>query len=110
MKKRDLFIVLFTLIVAGTAFLITFGGSETVKVYSDGQLWGELPLSKNAVYDINGTNTLTIKDGKAYMSYATCPDKLCILQGEIDSAGGAIVCLPNRISAEVGALADAVSR
>ena len=49
---------------------------------------------------ISGTQSadyLTIKSGKAYMSEAGCPDKVCVSQGEISRTGESIICLPNRI-------------
>lgn len=110
MKKRDLVIIAVALIAALAIYFFAHGDSDKVSVYSDGKLWGEFSLSENAVIDINGTNTLKIENGKAYMISATCPDKLCIKQGEIDSDGGAIICLPNRVSAEVKGEVNAVSR
>ena len=42
-----------------------------------------------------------IKDGVVHMEDADCPDKLCIKQGQIDSNGQKIVCLPNKTIVEV---------
>lgn len=110
MKKRDFVIIAATLLLAAIFYIFTNGGSDRLSVYSDGRLWGEFSFREDAVIDINGTNTLTIKDGKAYMTFATCPDKLCIHQGEIDAEGGTIICLPNRVSVEARGEVNAVSR
>lgn len=48
-----------------------------------------------------GKNTLVIKDGKAYIKDATCPDKLCEHQGKIHMVGQSLICLPNRVVIEI---------
>ena len=48
-----------------------------------------------------GKNTLVIKDGKAYINDATCPDKLCEHQGKIHMVGQSLICLPNRVVIEI---------
>lgn len=56
-------------------------------------------------------NRLVIKDGKAFIESADCPDKLCVRQRAISRAGQTIICLPHklviRITGESGV--DAVS-
>lgn len=49
----------------------------------------------------NGTNLLQIRDGKAKMTGADCPDQLCVNQRAINKVGETIVCLPHRIVIEV---------
>ena len=43
------------------------------------------------------TNVLVIRDGKADMKEADCPDKLCVHQKAISAENESIVCLPNRV-------------
>lgn len=38
-----------------------------------------------------------IKDGKADITEADCPDKVCVKQKPISKAGESLVCLPNKI-------------
>jgi len=38
-----------------------------------------------------------IRDGKADMKEADCPDKLCVHQKAISAENESIVCLPNRV-------------
>ncbi|OYP37556.1 hypothetical protein CG709_05765 [Lachnotalea glycerini] len=38
-----------------------------------------------------------IKDQKAKMEEANCPDKLCVHQKSIDKTGETIVCLPHKV-------------
>ena len=44
----------------------------------------------------NGSNTVTVKDGKIAVTAADCPDHYCMERGFCDS-GTQIVCLPNRV-------------
>ena len=55
----------------------------------------------NVIILNNGSNTLTIKDGYAYMSDANCPDKICMHQGKINKKGQTITCLPNKITVSI---------
>lgn len=48
-----------------------------------------------------GTNVLVIEDGKAHLSEASCPDKLCVHQGTVSKSGQTIVCLPNEVVVEI---------
>ena len=47
------------------------------------------------------TNVLTIRDGRADMTEADCPDKLCVHQKAISKNHEMIVCLPNKVVVEV---------
>lgn len=58
------------------------------------------PLSSNQTYTIDGVtghNYLVIENNEAYLSDATCPDKLCVNMGKISKAGQSIICLPNEV-------------
>lgn len=111
MKKRDIPIILLTFVLAVIAYFATSAeNADKVRVLADGEVIGEYSLDKDKTVDINGTNVLVIKDGKAFMQEADCPDKLCIKQGTIDANGGSIICLPNKVVIESKSGADAVSR
>ena len=43
-----------------------------------------------------GYNILVIKNGKADVIEASCPDHVCVDQREISKTGEAITCLPNK--------------
>lgn len=49
---------------------------------------------------INDTNVCEIKNGEVRMTDADCPDHLCMKQKAVDSTGGTIVCLPNKVVIE----------
>ena len=113
MKKKDFIFILIVLaaVVSAALFLKIPQNPDTVSVYVDGELFYEYPLSENAEISVNGTNTVKIENGEAYMFFATCPDKLCIHQGKIGKTGKSIICLPNRVSVEVNnSIHDEVSR
>ncbi len=111
-KKRrrtlffDIALVLVILAAALSVFLI-FGDGKSgavARVTVNGETVGEYPLSADGEYVLNGgTNVLIIKDGRAYMKEATCPDKTCVLRHKngIWRDGEMIICLPNRVSVEI---------
>ena len=109
MNKKDAIIPAAILLIAAVIFIImrimTGNGGAKVKVTVDGKEYGIYQLSKDADYQIDGcdglTDTLRIKDGKAYMLEADCPDKLCIKMGKISKEGEIVVCLPARIVVEI---------
>ena len=109
MNKKDAIIPAAGLITAALIFIImkfvAGNGGTKVKVTVDGKEYAVYKLSKDAEYDIEGyaglVDRLTIKDGKAYMKDAACPDKLCVHMGKISSKGEIIVCLPARIVVEI---------
>lgn len=103
MKKRrlaDVLVIVFFLVVSLLLFLLIGKrkeGSE-VRVMVEGKEIGVYSLSRDGEFSLNGgTNTLIIKDGKAYMADADCPDKLCVRQGKIHRNGETITCLPNKL-------------
>ena len=73
--------------------------ADTVTVISDGQVLHTLSLYTDQTLTIrsaNGTNTVTIKNGKIAVTEADCPDGHCMARGFCDR-GAQIVCLPNRL-------------
>lgn len=76
-----------------------------VEVTVAGALYGVYPLNEDRTVEIvigeKKTNTLVIRDGKADMTEADCPDKLCVRHKAISRENETIVCLPNQVVAEV---------
>jgi hypothetical protein len=73
--------------------------SDTVTVISEGKVLYTLSLHLDQTLEIvsaRGTNTVTIKNGKAAVTEADCPDGHCMARGFCDG-GAQIVCLPNRL-------------
>lgn len=101
MKKNDFvligIIILLAVSILGYHFLKDRDGDAFVVITVDGKAYGTYDLSADQTVDINGTNTLVIKDGTADMQDAGCPDKLCVHQKAISRDGESIICLPNKI-------------
>ena len=102
-RNDIIFIVALLLVAAGGAlYLFVFrSNGNAVKVTVDGKVVGVYSLSENIDKDIttgkNNLNRLIIRDGKAYMETATCPDGICVSHKPIFRDGERIVCLPNRV-------------
>lgn len=105
----DIILIAVILVIGLSVLLFTFLTREegsTVVVSVDGERVAEYSLSIDGVYYLNnGTNTLVIKNGEAYISEATCPDKYsnngCVNTGKISYVGQKIVCLPNKLIVEI---------
>lgn len=103
MKKSDIILIGVIVLVALAGLLIfSFRGSgREVVVYRDGTEVYRFELDSSEKIVLEGKdgqeNELVIEDGKAYISYATCPDKICVKQGKITKEGETIVCLPHKI-------------
>lgn len=110
-QKRDLILVAAILAVAGCFYagnwFLNQKPATMVEISIDGAVVETLDLSKDTQLTINskngGTNHIVIQDGKAHISDASCPDKICINQGEISQNGEMIVCLPNLMIAKITA-------
>ena len=102
-RNDIIFIVALLLIAAfGALYLFVFrDGGNTVKVTVDGKTYGVYSLNENITEDIHtgkgNLNRLIIRDGKAYMETATCPDGICVSHKPIFRDGESIVCLPNKV-------------
>ncbi|MGO5052253.1 NusG domain II-containing protein [Lachnospiraceae bacterium LCP25S3_G4] len=105
MKKKDCILIIVIFVIAGSAYLgnkaLTKEGNEYVRVSVDGKEFGIYDLNVDQKISINHTNILEIKDHKATMIEATCPDKLCVHQKAIEADRESIICLPNKIIVEV---------
>ena len=103
-NRNDIIFIVALLLIAtfGALYLFVFrDGGNTVKVTVDGKTYGVYSLNENITEDIhtgNGNlNRLVIRDGKAYMETATCPDGICVSHKPIFRDGESIVYLPNKV-------------
>ncbi len=104
MKKHDLYLVLTLVFVALSLFAINRIGEKSgnyAVIYVDNKEYKKLPLSEDITIDINGKNTVMVKDGEVFMESADCPDQLCVHQKPLKLSGRDIVCLPNRVTVRV---------
>lgn len=104
LKKKELTfiisIVVFALILWGGMYLTRRGHYGTIRITVNGEEYGTYSLAKDQVIKIGDTNVCEIKNGKVRMIEADCPDHLCMKQKAVDSTGGTIVCLPNKVVIE----------
>lgn len=103
MKKKDIILILSLLVIFCLIFLLNFlrKDGQIVEITVNGNVYGNFPIEENSEIDIEGSNTLIIKDGEAYMKSADCPDKLCVKSRPIKKKGEQIICLPNRVIVSV---------
>ena len=93
-------IVIFALILWGGMYFVRRGHYGSVRITVNGEVYGTYSLAKDQVIQINDTNVCEITGGEIHMTEANCPDHLCMKQKAVDSTGGTIVCLPNKVVIE----------
>lgn len=107
MKKNDRLLIGAVLLIA----LLMMAGMRITKIQTpkggiavvtvDGTVYGQYPLDKETEEKIvkpdGSYNVLVIRDGKADVTDASCPDKICVDQKAADRNGESIVCLPNKV-------------
>ena len=102
LKNDIIFIsVLVAVILVAVLGLLLFRKSgNTVTVTVDGKIFGEYSLDRDQTVEIKtelGFNLLVIKDEKAYVESASCPDGICSSHKPISYDGESIICLPNKV-------------
>lgn len=103
MYKKEICLIFLVILSIFAAFLCQKKEiGDTVVIISDGEIYAKVPLEEDTEISVKGKNTVNITGGRVYVSDADCPDKLCIHQGSIDKNGGVIVCLPNKLTVEIG--------
>ena len=108
MKRFDIYLIIGGMLLAGVLY---FSGilrptepGQKVVVYYDGEEVYSAPLSLDDTFTYEsglGTNKIEISGGKVKMVFATCPDQYCVNHSEISKAAETIICLPNKIVAEI---------
>ena len=104
LKKRNDIILVAVLLLISVAGLLLYKQFQTegdfAVVLIDGKESARFSLFEDVEYVIetdNGTNTLIIKDGKADVILADCPDGICSSHAPISKVGETIVCLPHGV-------------
>lgn len=103
-KKWDIIIFCFVITIAIILLcvftLVFLNNGKEVVVRVNGNEYARLPIDKNCellIKSKNGTNTLIIKDGKAYVESASCPKQICVNHGKVSELSP-IVCNYNQVS------------
>lgn len=110
-KRADLILIGGIIVIIAAMWIIInvfikkSDDSNNAVVKIDGQTVYTLSLNKDTSITVDGynggKNTITIKDGTAYMQEADCPDHLCVKSGSISKTGETVVCLPHRVVIEI---------
>lgn len=101
--KFDIILVGIIVVVAVAVFLyfqLNKSNGNYVRVTLNKKEIATYPLDKDGEYNIasgDNYNLLVIKDGKAYIKEASCPDKLCVNQGKVSYNSESLICLPNKL-------------
>lgn len=109
MKKYDWLIAAAVIIIAllwlGIQNLVLNENGTEITVTSGGNVTAAYSLLEDNTITFTdekgGRNVLVIREGRAVMSEADCPDKLCTRQKAISKKGGSIICLPHKLAIEV---------
>lgn len=107
MKKFDIYLITGGLILAAALYFLALRPSEPgerVVLYHDKEVVFSASLSEDMTYTYEseaGINTIEIKNGEVFMSYADCPDQYCVKHKKISKAAETIICLPHKIVAEI---------
>lgn len=104
--KSDLILIgtlLAVLVLVGLALWLLRGEGDMVVVKVDGSTYGTYALNIDRTVEIRTgeggkeLNLLVIKDGKAHVETATCPDGICAAHRPIFRQGESIICLPHKV-------------
>ncbi len=100
--KKDAVIITLLLLVSVILFLFFKTGSGStyeISVGKDTVISGNLIIPKTHTLD-NGV-VIECRDGKVRFLSSDCPDKVCVLAGDLKKDGDWAACLPNLTFLEV---------
>ena len=107
-RRNDVILIcvlLTTLAMVCLGFFLFGKKGSTVTVYVGNQVYGTYSLEKDTVVDIDtgdgNLNRLVIRDGKAFVETASCPDGVCAAHFPISRKGESISCRPHRVTITV---------
>ena len=111
------FLILFLVfvIILSVVWIVSSGGSSIPReanviadIYQDGNLIESISLSDveepytfTVTGDLGCMNEIEVRPGSIGIITASCPDKICVNQGFIDSSLLPITCLPNHLVIQI---------
>lgn len=104
LRPGDALLLLAGLALVVGLFLRTPATADRVLIKQAGQTFLETNLRLNRIIPVPGPLGLTqveIRDGRVRVKADPSPRQLCVKQGWLQ-AGQAAICLPNRVSVELG--------
>ncbi len=101
-KVLDLPVLLLSVaaLLASVLLVRRGGGDERLLVVRTQEGEFVYPLSKDAVYRIEGSigiSEIEVSGGKARFRDSPCPGKTCVMTGELSEPGTWAACLPNQV-------------
>lgn len=103
LRPGDWFILALGLALLAALWTRQVGSLEgRVIIRLDGKVFQEASLRLNRIFEVPGPlgpSRVEILDGRVRVAADPSPRQLCVRQGWIPP-GGAVVCLPNRVSVE----------
>lgn len=112
MKQTKFWILLFAALAilgSGAFLLLRSHGQtgQTAVIRVDGEVYERIDLRAVTIpYDIEvqtewGTNTVHVEPDGVSVTYADCPDHLCVKQGKITSSAIPIACVPHHLTVQI---------
>lgn len=109
LKKGDIIVAAVILAVCAVSFLALYVFNHNTGNYAEieqnGAVIHTMPLDEEAVYNVETggkvTNTVEVKNGSVHVTYADCPDQICVNHAPISLSGESIICLPNGVVVSV---------
>jgi len=101
-NKKDLFLIGAIFLIAGGIFLFNFFQNEEViaseaQVSVRGEILYRFSLEQDGIFELSATPlTIEIRNGRAAVIEACCPDQLCVGFGFIGEPSQTSICLPNQ--------------
>lgn len=92
-------------VISWKLFVPSYEGKVTAKIYQDGVLLYTIPLDGvTEAYELvvkgtqGGENRIFVSREGIAVSYADCPDQVCVKRGTVAYSGIPIVCMPNKLT------------
>lgn len=109
LKKGDIIAAAVILAVCAVSFLALYVFNNNTGNYAEieqnGAVIHTMPLDEDAVYNVETdgkiTNTVEVKNGSVSVTYADCPDQICVNHAPVSLSGESIICLPNEVVVSV---------
>ncbi|MCL2108928.1 MAG: NusG domain II-containing protein [Oscillospiraceae bacterium] len=74
--------------------------NPVAEIYENGVLIGIYGL-ENELVNLNLDDRFEVQNGKIRVSYANCPDKICVNTGFIPNGIIPIICIPNKLEIRI---------
>ena len=105
LRKGDIIVFLSLIVITVIWFLVPLfsSGERTVRIYTDGEIYGEYILSAldgEEMVSLNGCQIKISADGAEFIS-SDCPDGLCVKRGLLHNIGDVMACVPKGITVEI---------